>query len=157
MLLTVPVLVAASIGFGGAGGISSLASGPNQSSIAVSPEILETTSSIESLTATLPLETPASVRQQQSGGGESVDGVGDVGGTETPTDTGSPASPPSSGGGGIGGGSTGTGSPTAPGTPATPGTPSVGVDISNIGGGSGGQGLIGQLLHGLGLSQNQNP
>lgn len=151
MLLTVPVLVAASIGFGGAGGISSLASGPHQSSIAVSTETLSAGSSIESLTAKLPLETPASVRrQEQRSAGQ---GVGGVGGTETPTDAGSQVSAPSTGGG-VGGGSgapgdAGTG--TGGGTPTAPDPGSVGIDITNPGGS--GDGLIAQLLQGLNLTK----
>ena len=140
MLLTVPVLVAATIGFGGAGGLSSLASGPSPSAIGDAPQSVASTKSIESLTATLPVATAPrqSDVSDRGGTGEGTSGV--LPATGAPT-TGSPSGSSGSavtGGGGTSGGTTTTGGG------ATSGVNQVLGD---------GQGLIDQALQGLQLNK----
>jgi hypothetical protein len=130
-------MVAATIGFGGAGGIASLASGPSQSAVADPPGPLSGHRSLESITASLPLS-----RAKSSPGGGGPLGPGPVGpgGTIPSTSPGGQASSP--GGGSLGGGS----SPGSGGQPPNPSTglPTIGVPTQGPPG-------VNQLLHSLGL------
>lgn len=153
MLLTVPVLVAATIGFGGAGGLSSLANGPSEAAIGDSPAArLTTRDNIEQVSATAIPVTTTVGSERGSSGSTAAGGAGGVPSIGTsPTD--SSAGTASGGGSGIGvdpagggGGSTGGGSTTTPSTPS-------GVDIGNVlgggSGGSGGDGVVDQVLQGI--------
>lgn len=148
LLLTVPVLVAATIGFGGAEGLSSLASGPSDAAVGDAPAQLTANRSLESLTASLsPLTAKQAARNGSNGGGQPTS-AGGPGGT-------TPGTVPSNGQlSGTGAGPVGPGITPGPGTTTNPTIPGAsGLNINGIpGGGSGGQpGLLGGLLYNLGL------
>ncbi len=146
LLLTVPVLVAAAIAFGGAEGLTSLASGPSDAAVRDAPAQLAAHRSLESLSASL---SPITAKQaaRNNGGSGQPSAAGGPGGT-------TPATLPSGGsvsGGGAGAGlGTGTGLGGAP--AANPTIPSTnGLNINSMVGGGGQPGLLGGLLHSLGL------
>ncbi len=173
-LVAVPVAVASTIGFGGAGGLSSLATGPGESALggSVAEEQLASKSkrSIESLTSTLPIVTA-----EQRGGaaaGETAASGSPIGtGVTTQGTTGSPASGDGGGGGGEGGSGGGISGGAVSGGPASEpgsadptgdagGSPPPGSSDNNIGvnvgnylgdGSNQNPGIVNQLLQGLGL------
>lgn len=148
LLLMVPVLVAATIGFGGdvSGGLSSLASGPSESTVGA-PEEAQKTKRFERLTTTVPelaLTSQARKREAPTDNESplSPQGITPSGGAPAPAgDTPSGGGGEGSPGGGTGGG--GTGAPAPP-----------------PGGGGGGQApevnttlnTLNQLLQQLGLA-----
>jgi hypothetical protein len=137
VLLAVPVLMAAAIGFSaGPGGlpfgISSFANGPNDSSLAGGKDargnnisrLIGSASTATVSPAALPIAGGASSGGGGSGGGGPVGshgggGGGGVGGGSTGGGGGSTS------GGGSGGAPTGGGSPTVPVVPSTPSVPSA--------------------------------
>jgi len=148
-LLTVPVMVAATIGFGGANGLSSLASGPSDAAIGrVSGAPLTTERNIESLTATtVSLPTREQAEAARTGTGEGSTFVAGAGGTSTAVDNGSGSEASVSGSGSVSGSASGAGTETTPAEPPSSGGV-TGLGINNPGGG-GQQGLVGQILQGL--------
>jgi len=158
VLLLVPVVIAATIGFGGAAGLSSLATGPSESSIgATAPIAQQRDHGIDDLL----LDTLAGGHAP----GESTPGQASLGsGGERDSGPGAPLDPGSGGGGGGGapGGSPGgSGTPDAPADPGAPQTPDptvIGVNLSDMIGDGTPQnpGLLGGLL-GQGQGQGQQP
>jgi hypothetical protein len=156
VLLAVPVLVAAAIGFSaGPGGlpfgISSFANGPNDPSLADGAtqargnitRLIGSASTATVSPAAAPTSGGASSGRDGGGGGDSAGGGGSGGGGGGHVG--------STGGGGsgfgVGGGSTGGGSstPAAPSTPSVPDTPSAPIvpglpSMPGTGGGDGGGG-----------------
>ncbi len=128
LLLVVPVMVAATIGFGGGvgAGLSSLATGPSETTLG-EPSAQTETRSIEQLTTTLPQLTIDSARREGGGGsgtetelqfietptvttqpgGDSDPGGGQPGGSGTTEEQSAPAPDQGTGGGGGNGGSGG--------------------------------------------------
>jgi hypothetical protein len=145
-------MVAATIGFGGANGLSSLATGPSDEAIGRVSGVPLGDRNIESLTATtvsLPTREQAVAARtgaNQGGQGSTLDVGAD--GTSTAVDdgSGSGATLTGSGSSSVSGTSTATGSDTSTAQPPDGGSFS-GVGNNNPGGG--GQGLVGQILQGL--------
>lgn len=149
-LLSIPVLVAATIGVGGGigGGLSSLATGPSDIAIGDAPT---QTKGIDRLTTTLPSLTRESSRSDAARSRDRGSRPGDLspgGGAGTPVSEGGPAGGDTGGGGsggGAGGGNAPTGNPPADEPPPPPGdTTGIGVGVDNG---------VSQILQGLGLEQ----
>jgi hypothetical protein len=134
-LLMVPVLVAATIGFGGVGGgLTSLASGPSESAIGPSAARPDRRHSLERLSATLPEAVTAS-RRAKSDGSARPQPIASQGGRTHPAGGGAP-----SGGGAQGGAAVvGAGQGAAP-PPAAPGTLPAAPDQPDV---------VGQILQSL--------
>jgi hypothetical protein len=150
LLLTIPVMVAATMGFGGAGGLASLASGPSPAAVGDAPGPLSGPRSIEQISARTvhASHTPATSSANQTGPlaqgpGGTVSTTPSLSGQATSSSGGGGGGTTTTGGGGSGGGTTTTGGGTPSGTGGGTNMPTVGLPTKLPG--------LGQMLNGLKL------